>query len=43
MKLPNFSTINVIVIGDAMLDQYWEREVKRVSPEAPVPIFSINK
>jgi len=43
MKLPNFSTINAIVIGNAMLDQYWEGEVKRVSPEAPVPIFSINK
>ena len=43
MKLPNFFTINAIVIDDAMLDQYWEEEVKRVSLEAPVPIFSINK
>lgn len=30
---------NILVIGDVMLDVYYMGEVKRISPEAPVPIF----
>lgn len=30
----------VLVVGDFMLDSYWIGKVERVSPEAPVPIFS---
>ena len=30
---------NILVIGDVMLDTYYTGEVKRISPEAPVPIF----
>lgn len=29
----------VLVIGDAMLDSYHFGDVKRISPEAPVPVF----
>ena len=29
----------VLVIGDVMLDTYFTGEVKRISPEAPVPVF----
>jgi len=32
---------NVLVIGDIMLDKYFFCEMKRISPEAPVPI--VNK
>ena len=32
---------NILVIGDIMLDQYWFGEVKRISPEAPVPILRV--
>ena len=31
---------NILVVGDLMLDCYIEGEVKRVSPEAPVPVIS---
>lgn len=30
---------NILVIGDVMLDTYFLGEVKRISPEAPVPVF----
>ena len=29
----------ILVIGDVMMDVYYEGEVNRISPEAPVPIF----
>lgn len=29
----------ILVIGDVMLDTYYEGDVKRISPEAPVPVF----
>jgi len=33
----------VLVVGDAMLDRYWFGAVERISPEAPVPVVSINR
>lgn len=30
---------SVLVVGDVMLDTYYFGEVKRISPEAPVPVF----
>lgn len=30
---------NILVIGDVMLDTYYNGDVKRISPEAPVPVF----
>lgn len=30
---------SILVIGDVMLDVYYDGEVKRISPEAPVPVF----
>ena len=29
---------NIIVIGDVMLDEYWNGNSTRISPEVPVPI-----
>ena len=41
--LDKFKSCKIIVIGDVMLDRYLWGEVKRISPEAPVPIFQIRK
>ena len=38
-----FSTVKVAIVGDVMLDTYWQGSVNRISPEAPVPIVSLNK
>ena len=34
---------NILVIGDAMLDQYYFGSIDRISPEAPVPVFSVKE
>ncbi len=41
MKL-NFSTVNILVVGDMMLDIYYTGDVSRISPEAPVPVVKIG-
>ena len=33
----------VVIVGDSMLDRYWYGATKRISPEAPVPVLSVNK
>lgn len=38
-----FSSLNVLVIGDVMVDSYIWGNVKRISPEAPVPIVEVEK
>ena len=35
--------MNVLVIGDVMIDNYLWGKVERISPEAPVPIVSVQK
>lgn len=30
---------NILVLGDLMLDTYYSGSVKRISPEAPIPVF----
>lgn len=37
-----FSNLKVGVIGDVMLDTYMWGKVDRISPEAPVPVVSLN-
>ncbi|MBL4716123.1 MAG: D-glycero-beta-D-manno-heptose-7-phosphate kinase, partial [Bacteroidia bacterium] len=39
----SFKDCNALVIGDSMLDTYLWGNVDRISPEAPVPIVSLNK
>ncbi|HLO82365.1 MAG TPA: bifunctional ADP-heptose synthase [Chitinophagaceae bacterium] len=39
----SFRDIRVGVIGDVMLDTYMWGHVERISPEAPVPVVSLNK
>ena len=35
--------VRIAVIGDVMLDRYFHGEVKRISPEAPVPVTRVTK
>lgn len=35
--------VNVLVVGDVMLDRYWFGEVERISPEAPVPVVRVAR
>ena len=37
-----FSGLNVLVIGDAMLDVYLDGSANRICREAPVPIVDIK-
>jgi rfaE bifunctional protein kinase chain/domain len=39
----SFPSLKVGVIGDVMLDTYMWGKVERISPEAPVPVVSLNK
>ena len=39
----SFSNLNVLIIGDVMIDSYMWGKVNRISPEAPVPIIAVNK
>lgn len=41
--LSRFSPVNVLVIGDFMLDTYTTGKVKRISPEAPVSVLHVQK
>jgi rfaE bifunctional protein kinase chain/domain len=42
--ISRFSTINpLIVVGDVGIDKYTFGEVKRISPEAPVPVLEVSK
>lgn len=38
----NFKGKKIAVIGDMMLDQYFWGDVKRISPEAPVPVVEVD-
>ena len=38
-----FSSQNVLVIGDVMVDAYIFGKVERISPEAPVPVVLVEK
>ncbi len=42
LKLPEFSKSNVLVVGDIMLDHYWQGSTSRISPEAPVPVVHVG-
>jgi len=38
-----FSNTGILVVGDLMVDQYIYGKVKRISPEAPVPVVEVNE
>ncbi|MES3018048.1 MAG: bifunctional ADP-heptose synthase [Bacteroidota bacterium] len=38
-----FNSLNILVIGDVMMDSYVWGKIDRVSPEAPVPVVQVTK
>ena len=43
INIDDFTKIKVLVIGDLMIDEYLWGSVDRISPEAPVPVVSVQK
>ncbi|MGM0564474.1 MAG: bifunctional D-glycero-beta-D-manno-heptose-7-phosphate kinase/D-glycero-beta-D-manno-heptose 1-phosphate adenylyltransferase HldE [Pseudomonadota bacterium] len=43
LKLPDFASARVLVLGDVMLDRYWHGDTSRISPEAPVPVVKVGQ
>ena len=43
MKLPRFDLARVLVIGDVMLDRYYQGVTRRISAEAPIPIVDVRE
>jgi D-beta-D-heptose 7-phosphate kinase/D-beta-D-heptose 1-phosphate adenosyltransferase len=41
--LKKFKNSHILVVGDIILDRYLWGNVDRISPEAPVPVFHIQK
>src|SRR6186713_2256392 len=39
----SFNDLDVLIIGDVMIDSYLWGRVSRISPEAPVPIVAVDK
>ena len=42
-KISTFSKLNILLIGDVGVDEYVMGNVKRISPEAPVPVLEVNE
>lgn len=43
VDIPAFSQAKVLVVGDIMLDRYWNGPTQRISPEAPVPVVKVSQ
>jgi rfaE bifunctional protein kinase chain/domain len=41
--LSRFSKVNILVVGDIMMDRFIWGKVSRISPEAPVPVVAVEK
>ena len=39
----DFNKLNVLIIGDVMVDSYLWGKVERISPEAPIPIVALRR
>lgn len=42
ITLPEYENAQVLVVGDVMLDRYWQGPTGRISPEAPVPVVKVE-
>ena len=38
-----FTKLNVVIVGDVMIDRYLHGKVSRISPEAPVPVVELQR
>jgi D-beta-D-heptose 7-phosphate kinase/D-beta-D-heptose 1-phosphate adenosyltransferase len=41
-SLPNFTEAKILCVGDIMLDRFVYGDVKRISPEAPIPVLHMK-
>ena len=41
--LDRIGDVNLLCVGDIMLDRYIYGHVDRISPEAPIPVFTTNR
>ena len=39
----DFNGLNILIIGDVMVDSYLWGKVERISPEAPIPVVALKK
>jgi D-beta-D-heptose 7-phosphate kinase/D-beta-D-heptose 1-phosphate adenosyltransferase len=39
----DLTNARLLIVGDVMLDRYWHGSTTRISPEAPVPVVSIDE
>ncbi|MEN0050453.1 MAG: bifunctional ADP-heptose synthase [Bacteroidota bacterium] len=37
-----FNQVNVLIVGDVMIDRYLNGKIERISPEAPVPVVNLQ-
>ena len=42
-NMPRFDGAQILVVGDVMLDRYWQGPTSRISPEAPVPVVKVEQ
>ncbi len=42
-NIKSFSEVRILIIGDIMLDRYIWGDSVRISPEAPIPVFTVQK
>lgn len=42
-RLNHLAQAKVLVVGDVMLDRYYQGDTQRISPEAPVPVVRVSK
>jgi D-beta-D-heptose 7-phosphate kinase / D-beta-D-heptose 1-phosphate adenosyltransferase len=43
ISIPDFTKARIAVVGDVMLDRYFQGDSSRISPEAPVPVVHVKK
>jgi D-beta-D-heptose 7-phosphate kinase/D-beta-D-heptose 1-phosphate adenosyltransferase len=43
LAIGRLARASVLVVGDVMLDRYFYGRVSRISPEAPVPVLSVDR
>ncbi|GAB4367665.1 MAG: hypothetical protein Kow00128_12400 [Deltaproteobacteria bacterium] len=42
-RIGRFPSVRILVVGDLMLDEYVWGTVRRISPEAPVPVVAVTR
>ena len=41
--LERFASTRILVLGDVMLDRFIYGSIRRISPEAPVPVLAVER